>query len=179
MAIMRTECAREQDVLDAVAAGRWDAELRAHIESCAICQDVRTVVAAMSEERDAAWEEPSVAPASVVWWRAKMRAREEATRAATRPIVVAQAMAITCLLALAVALVPLALPWIRSGVAAAADLAAWLTPRAEAVSTAFRFVTGTALPILPFAVASILLAPILLYYATEVRPGLQPGRDRP
>ena len=96
MAIMRTECAREQDVLDAVAAGRWDAELRAHIESCAICQDVRTVFAAMSEERDAAWEETSVPPASVVWWRAQIRAREEATRAASRPIAMAQAVAITC-----------------------------------------------------------------------------------
>ena len=121
MAIMRTECAREQDVLDAVAARRWDAELRAHIESCAICQDVRTVFAAMSEERDAAWEETSVPPASVIWWRAQIRAREEATRVATRPIAVAQAVAITCLLALAVALVPLALPWIRNGVATAAE----------------------------------------------------------
>jgi hypothetical protein len=165
MAIMRTECAREQDVLDAVAAGRWDAELQAHLESCEICQDVRTVLVPLSEERDAAWEESSVPPASVVWWRSQIRAREEATRAAARPIAIAQAVAVMTLIALALALLPLALPWIRSGVAAGADVAAWLTPRAEAVSTAFRFVTGTALPILPFAVASILLAPILLYYA--------------
>jgi hypothetical protein len=49
--------------------------------------------------------------------------------------------------------------------AAAADVAAWVAPRATAVSNAFVLVTGTALPILPFAVASALLAPILVYYA--------------
>jgi hypothetical protein len=165
MAIMRTECAHEQDVLDAVAAGRCDAELRDHLESCAICQDLRTVLSALSEEHDAAWEETSVPPASVVWWRSQIRAREEAARAAARPIAVAQALAITSVIAVSIGFVPMVLPWIRNGVTGAADVAAWLTPRAEAVSTVFRFVTGTALPILPFAVASILLAPILLYYA--------------
>lgn len=165
MGIMLTECAREQDVLDAVAAGRWDGDLREHLRSCAICRDVASVCAAISEERDVAWEDTAVPPASVVWWRAQIRAREEATRAAARPIAVAQAVAVTCLIAATLALVPLALPSIRIAAGSAADVAAWLTPRASAVSSAFTLVTGTALPILPFAVASILLAPILLYYA--------------
>jgi hypothetical protein len=48
---------------------------------------------------------------------------------------------------------------------AASDTIEWIVPRAVAVSNAFALVTGTALPILPFAAASLLLAPILLYYA--------------
>jgi hypothetical protein len=165
MRIMRTECAREQDVLDAVTSGRWDDDLREHTRACRICQDVATVFEAISEERESAWEEATVPPASVVWWRAQIQAREEATRAAARPIAVAQAVAVSCLIAAALALMPLALPSIRIAAASAADVAEWLTPRAAAVSSVFSLVTGTALPILPFTVASVLLAPILLYYA--------------
>lgn len=170
---MQTDCVREQDVVDAVAAGRWpgrcpertDAELWAHVAGCRICQDVASVYAAISEERDAAWEEPGVPAASVVWWRAQIRAREEAARAAARPIAVAQAVAFACLVAAAIALIPLALVWAKSAAAYVGDAAAWLAPRAAAVSSAFTLVTGTSLPIVPFAVASVLLAPILLYYA--------------
>lgn len=166
---MKIECTREQDVLDAVAAGRWpercEAELQAHIDECRICQDVATVVAAISQERDDAWESGAVPPSSLVWWRAQIRAREEAARIAERPIAVAQGAALVCLAAVAVAVVPLALPWVRLIAASAADLAAWLTPRAAAVSSAFTLVTGTALPLLPFVAAWILLAPIVLYLA--------------
>ena len=169
---MQTECVREQDVLDAVSAGRWparsperiDAELRDHIECCPVCRDIASVFAAISEDREAAWEEAAVPAASVVWWRAQIRAREEAARAAARPIAIAQAVAVSSLVAAALALVPFAWPWVIRASAAVADVGAWLTPRAEAVSHAFALVTGTALPIVPFAVASILLAPILLYF---------------
>ena len=166
---MKTDCVHEQDVLDAIAAGRWpgrcDAELRQHVAGCPLCRDVATVFAAISEERDAAFADNAVPPSSVVWWRAQIRAREEAAAAAARPIAVTQAVAVATLIAAAVALAPVALPSVgvvASGILAAA---AWLAPRAEAVSGAFTLVTGFALPILPFAVASVLLAPILLYYA--------------
>src|SRR5688572_12188585 len=98
-----TECVREQDVLDAVAAGRWpdrcDDELRQHIAGCPPCHDAATVAAALSEERDVAWRENAVPPSSVVWWRAQIRAREEAAAAAARPIAIAQAVAVSSLIA--------------------------------------------------------------------------------
>lgn len=166
---MRTDCTREQDVLDAIAAGRWpdrcDPELREHIAACEVCRDIATVVPAIADERDAAWEEPAVPASSVVWWRAQIRAREEAARAAARPIAVVQAIAVACLIAATLTLVPFALPSVKGAAALATDFAAWFAPRAAAVSSAVTLVTGMALPILPFAVASILLAPILLYYA--------------
>lgn len=166
---MKTECAREQDVLDAVSAGRWpqrcDVELRDHVDGCRICQDVASVFAAISEERDAAWEDTAVPPSSVVWWRAQIRAREEAARTANRPIALAQGAALVCLLIAAFALTPFALHWARLTVATFVDVAAWISPRAAAVSNAFTLVTGSGLPLLPFVATSILIAPILLYLA--------------
>jgi hypothetical protein len=166
---MNTECLREQDVMDAVASGRWpdrsDPELRRHVDGCAICQDVATIFPAISAERDETWEAVSVPAASVVWWRAQIRAREEASRAAQRPIAVTQGVAMVCLLAAVLVLIPLAWPALTYTAGAVSAGIEWITPRASAVSNAFALVTGTALPVLPFAAASLLLAPILLYYA--------------
>ena len=170
---MRIDCEREQDVLDAVAAGRWpvrpgarvDAELREHIACCPVCGDLAAVLAAVAVERESAWAESAVPPATVVWWRAQIRAREEASRLAVRPIVIVQGLAVSVLIAAALALIPLAWPLIERAAASAQDISAWTAPRAEAVSTAFTLVTGTAAPVLPVAVASVLLAPVLLYYA--------------
>jgi hypothetical protein len=165
MPISNTECIREQDVLDAVTSGRWDDGLRAHVVGCTICRDLGTIFAAMSDERDAAWQQATVPPANVVWWRAQIRAQEEARRAAERPIAVAQGLAVACCIAAVLLLVPFVMPAVRGVAASATDVAAWLAPRASAVSSAFTLVTGMVVPILPFAVASVLLAPILLYYA--------------
>jgi hypothetical protein len=166
---MNAECLREQDVMDAVASGRWphrsDPELLRHVDGCAICQDVATVLPALTAERDETWEAVSVPAASLVWWRAQVRAREEAARTVQRPIAVTQGVAVACLLAAALTLMPFAWPAMKYTAGAASDTIEWIVPRAVAVSNAFALVTGTALPILPFAAASLLLAPILLYYA--------------
>lgn len=166
---MTIDCTREQDVLDAVAAGRWpercDAELQEHIRLCRICQDVAVVSAALSEERNVAWESATVPPSSLVWWSAQIRAREEAARVAGRPIALAQGVALICLLAVAVVLVPLMLPWLRLAAAAASDMASWVMPRAAAVSSALTLSAGSALPLLAFVAAWALIAPIVLYFA--------------
>jgi hypothetical protein len=166
---MNTECLREQDVLDAVASGRWprrsEPELRAHVAACPICQDVSAVFAAISTERDHAWETVSVPAASVVWWRAQIRAREEATRTVERPIAVIQAVAVACLATVAVVVIPMAWPSMKYTASVLNGAIDWAAPRAAAVSSAFALITGTGLPILPFVAASLLLAPILVYYA--------------
>jgi hypothetical protein len=165
---MAIECPREQDVLDAVTAGRWprrcDEELRRHVDGCAICHDVAAVFAAIASERDRAERDVVVPPSSVVWWRAQIRAREEAAAAAARPIAVVQLFAVASLIAAALALAPLAFSTVTAATGSAASIAAWLAPRAAAVSSAFTLVTGVAMPMLPFAAASILLMPVLLYY---------------
>jgi hypothetical protein len=101
------ECQREQDVIEAVAAGRWPgrvgAELAAHVAACAVCRDVALVAAVISAEQDAAWQDARVPSSAHVWWRAQMRARREAARAAARPITLIQGVAAGSAAGLAVA----------------------------------------------------------------------------
>jgi hypothetical protein len=58
----------------------------------------------IEEEFSRARQEARVPPAELVWLRAQMRAREEATRRAIRPIVVGQAVGIAALAGLLAAL---------------------------------------------------------------------------
>lgn len=101
-------CAHERDVLDLVAIGQWparaDEALRAHVAACGTCAEVAAVAAAVrdwADEADAVV--PAIVPdASVVWYRAQVRAREEATRRASRPVLVAQLVALVAVVMAAV-----------------------------------------------------------------------------
>jgi hypothetical protein len=99
------ECSRESDVLDAVASTRWpdrvSPELVAHVATCASCADVAVVAQALRCDQDAAWQEASVPSSGQVWWRAEMRARQDAIRAASRPIAIAHGVGALLALALA------------------------------------------------------------------------------
>jgi hypothetical protein len=82
----------------------------------------------------------------IVWWRAQMRAREEANRAALRPILLTQAVSMAALVGVLVA----AAGWIS------VPILAWLAPLPEA------------LPLLPIGVALacwIVVTPLVLYFA--------------
>jgi len=91
------QCPREADVLDALASARWpdrvNPELSQHVASCAVCRDVVAVAAAMREDHDATWQEANVPSSGQMWWRAEMRARQEAIRDASRPVTIAQGVA--------------------------------------------------------------------------------------
>jgi hypothetical protein len=95
-----SECPREQDVLDAVQSRRWpnraSDELRAHVVNCDVCADLAVVAGALLDGDEAGTARHEVPPASLVWWRAQLRAREEAAQAALRPIRVAQLAAWIC-----------------------------------------------------------------------------------
>jgi hypothetical protein len=96
-------CPCERDVLDLVAIGQWpsraDATLRAHVAACGSCAEVASIAAVVRDwanETDAAdAAQPARMPdASVVWYRAQVRAREDAARRASRPVLVAQLFAV-------------------------------------------------------------------------------------
>ena len=93
----RTECPREQEALDAVASRRWperaDVDLRRHVRTCGLCADLIDVAAALAEDHDRASAEARVPPSAVVWWKAQLRARQEAARTAARPIAIAHGVA--------------------------------------------------------------------------------------
>lgn len=109
-----SECAFEPDVLDAVASRRWparaDQALRAHVASCGSCADLAAVAGALLYEEDAAYAEARVPPAAAVWHRAQLRARDEAARAAARPIGFVQGLAVSCGVAALIAAAAWGLP---------------------------------------------------------------------
>jgi hypothetical protein len=122
----RHACPCEQDVLDALAARRWphrcDGELRQHVAACGVCRDLVDVASALLEERDAAGPAPDLPPASLVWWRSQLRAREEAARAAARPLRFSVRVAAACAIALALLAAAAAAPALRSVLA---DVRIW------------------------------------------------------
>ena len=114
--MMRVECAREQDVLDAIAARRWpdrcDAELRDHVAACSICADVIDVVGPLTDSHDEIWQGIQVPSSGTVWWRAQLRAQQEAARKASRPITVVQGVAAVAALVVIVVAAYTIAPWL-------------------------------------------------------------------
>jgi hypothetical protein len=111
------ECVREHEIVEAITSGRWpeacDPDLRNHATACAICKDVVLVASALHEERDSAVAVAGVPSAGLVWWRAELRARREAVRAAERPMKWVQSLAAASAAGVAVALVGGMLPFVR------------------------------------------------------------------
>lgn len=166
---MKIESCREQDVLDALAARRWpqrcDEELRAHVTACRICTDLVEVAMALLEDHEAAHQEIRLPPSGVVWWRAQLRAREEAARAAARPIAFIQGVAASVALWLVVVLAR-AIP--GSWVIAAKEWAAGLVPHVTfTVPQLAQAAAAVPVGILLLAGAWLLLAPVAIYFAVS------------
>ena len=91
-------CPHEGDVLELAALGRWpdraNAALRAHVATCAICADLAEVAGALAEWQDAALSRVRVPDASHVWRQAERRARAEAARRATQPVLAVELAAV-------------------------------------------------------------------------------------
>jgi hypothetical protein len=164
---MTRECRREQDVLDALSAGRWpvrcDEELRAHVSTCRICSDLADVATALLVDQDVAWHDARVPPAGVVWWRAQLRSREDAARAAGRPVAFIQGVAASVAVWLVVALFR-AMP--------AAYVTEWRTwavgflPSVTFTLADLSRLTA-AVPLIVFLMVGVwlLLAPLAIYFA--------------
>jgi hypothetical protein len=97
-----TTCSREPEVVAAVLAGCFSDSLRAHAAGCAVCGEVARVAALVHDDFSRAQREANVPTADAVWLRARLRAREEATRMAARPIILTHAIAIAALVGLLV-----------------------------------------------------------------------------
>jgi hypothetical protein len=159
------ECPREADILEAIAFGRWPdgcGDLSAHAASCEVCADLVEVAVALHDDRAALCREAQPPSSGMVWWRATIRARAEATRTATQPISVLQGIAGACVVGAAAGLVTIAwqsMHWMdRIG-----ELAMRLESRRADIATASTFATGHGLPILVAVAAGLVLAPLALY----------------
>ena len=164
---MTCECSREEDVLDALSARRWpdrcDADLRAHVASCGICADLVDVATALLDDHELAWRDARVPPSGVVWWRAQLRAREDAARAAVRPLAFIQGVAASVAVWLVVALVRAVPPAYLS------TWRAWVTELVPDITVRMpdmaRVAGAVPLSILVLLAAWLVLAPVAIYFA--------------
>jgi hypothetical protein len=166
---MTCECDREQDVLDALSADRWpdrgDQGLGDHVSECGICRDLVDVATALKSDQDAAWRDARVPSAGGVWWRAQLRAREDAARAAGRPVAFIQGVAASVAVWLAIALVR-AVP-----AEYVSEWRAWLsgffpdtTPSMSGLST---LIAAAPLVVVVIVGVWLVLTPIAIYLAVE------------
>ena len=165
---MTTECTREADVLEAVAFGRWPdhaGDLVAHVAACPVCADLVEVARALHADRETACREAQLPTAGMVWWRATIRARAEATRTVTQPITVAQGVAGACAAGIVCAAAGLAwqsVQWI-AWTGRVGDLVSRLESRRIAIGAASSLALEHGPLVLLAVAACIVLAPIALY----------------
>jgi hypothetical protein len=87
--------------------------LATHLAECDACAEfvaARFITDAQAE----GLENANVPSAGQVWWRAQVRARAEAQRAAERPIQVVQAIAAACVTGVLAAGIGWVVPWLKN-----------------------------------------------------------------
>lgn len=161
------ECAREQDIVEAIASGRWphacDPSLEAHAAACEICRDVVTVAVALREDEFSARHEARLPSAGLVWWRATIRARAEATRVAERPLTVAQGIAGACAVGLACGLAGMAWQSVQRFQRVGEIIASLDASTLQLASTS-AVTLQRALPLVLGLGACLLIAPLAIYF---------------
>ena len=114
------ECPRESDVLMMVVTGRWPDrvpdELRVHVASCETCAELAIAARAIDEEAEATRPLSQDLPsAGTVWWRAQLRARQEAVRDAVRPMTAVHTLGLAAIFAVGGAIFGASAQWFQSG----------------------------------------------------------------
>jgi hypothetical protein len=174
------ECPREQDVINAIVAGRWpdrrfeehrDDTLEAHATQCEVCRELVEVTSLLRLERDGLHDEMNVPAAGQVWWRAAIRARLEASEQAARPLSWAFGISVACVVGLTVAAAELLWSPFQQAVRSVVP-GTWTLPlglgevtRVLPSLTDLPLFTTTGAFVLLGAAACLLLAPLALYFA--------------
>jgi hypothetical protein len=163
---------RETDVLDALQTSAWPdccgEDLRAHVRGCQSCGELVEIVLPLLDEHRAATTEARVPSSAIVWWRLQMRARQEASRTAMRPITVIQGLALACASGLLIAAVGFVSPEFR-------HFAAWLVGLGAAASVELPAIPWSDLRLFsPLGVAAalavtlfIVVTPVALYFVVS------------
>jgi hypothetical protein len=164
----RIDCDCEPLVVEAIVSGTWprgcDRALTAHAADCPLCRDVVAVATALRDDSASARQAARgrVPSPGIVWWRATVRARAEASRTADRPISVAQGVAGACAVGLACGVAGAAwqsLEWLRRAGSVIADL----EPSRRDIAAASAVILDHAFPLVLGLGACLLIAPLALY----------------
>jgi hypothetical protein len=143
-----------------------ESSLRAHVAECAVCQDLVVVVRAVTDDHHAAVQDAPVPSSAQVWWRAQLRARQEATRAASRPLTVVHGLAATVGIILVVVLGAATMSTVRGWLPYLADLLAAARMLAAVLPGAATLLSPLGLMAISVVMLSIIAAPFALYFAS-------------
>ncbi len=159
-------CPREDEVLRAVLAGAWldgsDDALRDHVSACTSCASLVKVTSALRAERDAMRASVRIPAAGTVFWRAELRARQDAARAAARPVPVTVAVGLAAVAGLALALLVPGASWLMAWVVWLRELGPSVTlPSPLAFTLPASLIAAIALG------ACLIIAPIAVYLAAR------------
>ena len=161
---MMRACAHEDAVLTAAldSTGVMPDDVVAHLGSCDSCRDLHTIASALQDDNAVALAEAHVPSAGQTWWRAELRARQEATALATRPITVATGIAAAAVIGLLASLTGVVAWWLQDtmGTPTAFQAVAELM-----VASAWGEPTGLRLAVWLCAGAMLVATPVLLYVA--------------
>ena len=163
-------CEHETAVTQAVLSRQWpdacNQELRDHAEACEVCREVASIAALVREDYLSARKAISsrdvpLPSAGQIWWRAAVRARADAARAAARPLVWGYGAAAAC----AVGLLAAGGTMMWPSVAPAFDRVAALTARMAPTADMVMATLGARMPVVIGVAACLIAAPIALYFA--------------
>jgi hypothetical protein len=84
-------CLREDELLEALGRGFVGPELESHVVSCTACGELRLVAGALLDDRTQAMMEAPVPSSGTMWWRMRIRHRQELESRARRSLLVGQA----------------------------------------------------------------------------------------
>src|SRR5262245_14432803 len=131
--------------------------------------EIEAIVAeAMAAEAALATSEAQPPSSAIVWWRAQMRARQEATRLAEKPITIVHALSIAAGIGLMLSLVGYAVAGVKGSLG-------WLTNVSQSIAAAMGSLpaldpTGRWMPLMLTVVSiSVIVASVAAYviYADE------------
>jgi hypothetical protein len=98
--------------------------------------EIEAIIAgAIAAEASAARREAQPPSSAIVWWRAQMRARQEAARAVERPLTIVHALAIACCAGLLVSVVGTAIAGAKGTLGFIASVYTALTTSGVALSS--------------------------------------------
>ena len=161
----RRGCTREDAVLAAALEAPGTpvpADLAEHLAACDHCRDLHVIASALQDDHATALAEARVPSAGQTWWRAELRARQEAAAVAARPITIVTGVAVACLIGLFASVAGVLAWWLRDSLATPA--AQWLTADVSTVS-AWPLPDGARVVLWLAAGILLLATPLLLYVA--------------
>lgn len=97
-------CQREEELLDALQRGFVGDELAGHVSQCGSCHELHLVAGALLDDRVESVRTAAVPSAGTMWWRMKIRQRQEALASTRNSLLIGQAATIAIALFLTVSL---------------------------------------------------------------------------